>query len=185
MNKIEKHIQTNREKFDSFEPSADHMSRFRNKLVPVRVSLYSRVPYGLKIAAVLLLVAVSSILIYEQAQRYYISRQQPIEERLPEEYFDAKVYYTALINERYTEIDQLSGSDPERKEMLSEEMAEMDRLFQSIIKDLQTAPTDERILSTLITHYQMKLDIMEQIIKQLEEVNKINSTYKSHENTEV
>ena len=136
MNKIEKHIRKNREKFDSFEPSADHMSRFRKKLAPAHVSLYSGVPYGLKIAAVLLLVAVSSVLIFEQAQRYYLSRQQPIEERLPEEYVDAKVYYTALINERYTEIDRLNGSDPDRKEIFSKEMDEMDRLFKSIMKDL-------------------------------------------------
>ncbi len=159
MNKLEKHIRTNRDKFDSFEPSADHMARFRTKLA-APVSLYSRIPYGLKIAAVLMLVAVSSVLIFEQSQKYYISRQQPLEEIMPGDYFEAGIYYTSLIKEKYTEIDRLSESDPDRKEILFKELDEMDVLYRSMLKDLQTTPTDERILSSMITHYQMKLEIM-------------------------
>ena len=185
MNKLEKHIRTNRDKFDSFEPSADHMARFRKRLEPAPVSLYSRIPYGLKIAAVLMLVAVSSVLIFEQSQKYYLSRQNPLEEILPGDYFEARVYYTSQIKEKYTEIDRLSESFPDRKEVLFKELDEMDGLYHSMLKDLQTVPTDERVLSAMITHYQMKLEIMGQIIIQLEKANKINSTYQSHEKTEV
>lgn len=185
MEKFEKHIRDNREGFDSFEPSDGHMDRFLGKLTPARISLYQRIPYGIKVAAILILVAFSSILVYESAQRYYTSRQQPLEEILPGEYIDAKIYYSTLIEDKYSEIDRLSDADPERKEILLLELDEMDRLFRSIMKDLQTAPTDERVLSAMINHYQLKLEVMGQIIEQLEKVNRINSTYKSHEKTDV
>jgi hypothetical protein len=185
MNKLEKHIRTNRDKFDTFEPSADHMARFRTKLEPARVSLYSRIPYGLKIAAALVLVAISSVMVFEQAQKHYISRQLPLEETLPGDYSEARVYYTSLINEKYTEIDRLSESDPNRKEILFKELNEMDGLYHSMLKDLQTAPTDERILSAMINHYQIKLEIMGQIVQQLEQVNKLQSTYKNYEKSDV
>lgn len=184
MNNLEKHIQTNRDRIDSYEPSEGHMDRFRGKLSPA-VSFYSRIPYGLKVAAVLLLVAVSSVLIYEQAKFYYISRQQPIEKIIPDEFGEAQIYYTSLISKKYSEIDRLNISDPGQKEILMKELKEMDRLFHFLQKDLQTYPTDERILSAMITHYQLKLEIMGQIVQQLENVNKTKSTFKSHENTEI
>ncbi len=185
MNKLEQHIRENREQFDSFEPSEGHMARFREKLSPVRVPLYARIPSWLRIAAVLLLVAASSILVYEQARKFYISRQQPLQEIIPGEFFEARIYYTSLINEKYSEIDRLNSSDPDRNDMLLKELEEMDILFKSLMKDLQANPSDERVLSAMIAHYQIKLEIMGQIIQQLEKANTINSTLKSHENTEV
>ena len=185
MNKLDKHIRTNRKQFDSFEPSEGHMARFREKLSPAPVSFYARIPYGLKVAAVLLLVAVSSVLIYEQAQLYYTSRQKPIQVIVPGEFGEARIYYTSLINKKYSEIDRLNITDPGQKEILIKEMEEMDHLFHFLQKDLQANPTDERILSAMITHYQMKLEIMGHIIQQLEKVNKINLTYESHESTEI
>ncbi len=189
MNKLEQYIRSNRDRFDAVEPARGHMERFRNRLpgsdTRLTLPLFTRIPYGLKIASVLILVAVSSVLIYEQAQRFYFSRQEPLQEVLPGEYLEAKLYYTSLIREKYSEIDRLSLADPERNEILLKEMGEMDRLFHSLMKDLQTNPSDERILSAMITHYQMKIDVMDQIITQLEKVNEINSTYKSHEKTDV
>jgi hypothetical protein len=185
MNKLEKHIRTNREQLDSFEPSSNHMTRFREKLNPARLSLYKRIPYGFKIAVILLLVAITSILVFEQSQKYYISRQQPLEKIIPGEYKEARIYYTSQIKQKHTEIDQLNLSDPERNELVFMELKEMDHLFQSLLRDLQTNPSDERVLSAMINHYQMKLEIMGQIIEQLEKANKINSKLKSHEKSEV
>lgn len=185
MDNLEKKILGNRDGIDSFEPSEGHFERFRNKLEPVKVSLYSRIPAGLKIAALIAFVAISSIVLYEQARTYYAGRQEALEEIMPGEFREARMYYMSQIREEYTKIDRLSESDPERKELLIKEMDDIDRLFKSVMKDLQTSPNDERVLSTMISHYQMKLDVLSKIIEQLEEADKINSTYDSHEKTEV
>lgn len=185
MNKLEQHISDNREQIDGFEPSGEHFERFRAKLSPASVPFYSRIPDWLKVAAVLILVAVSSILVFEQAQVYFAKRQDTINEKLPGEYLEARVYYTSQINEKYSEIDRLNSSDPERNKILFTELKEMDRMFQSLLADLQTNPSDERVLSAMIAHYQLKLEVMGQIINQLESANQINSTYKNHENKDV
>jgi hypothetical protein len=185
MSKLEKHIRDNRDSFDSAEPSMEHFEKFREKLQPARLPLYTRIPNWVKVAAVLIFVAVSSIMVFEQAQQYYAKRQNPMKDILPGEYFEAQVYYTSQIKEKYSEIDQLNTLDPERNEILFTELGEMDRMFQALLKDLQTNPSDERVLSAMITHYQMKLEVMGQIIKQLEKANKLNSTYQNHENKEV
>ncbi len=185
MNKLEEYIRSHREEIDSFEPSQGHMERFRSRLKPERVSFFTRIPYGLRVAAVLLLVAVSSVIIYEQVQRYYTGRLEALEAMLPGEYLEAQLYYTSLIKEKYSEIDHLNITDPEGKKILMDELKEMDRLFQSLLKDLETNPSDERVLSAMIAHYQTKLEVMSQIIQQLENVSQTNSTFKSYENTEI
>ncbi|MFC2115817.1 hypothetical protein ACFLTU_05040 [Bacteroidota bacterium] len=185
MNKLDNYIQTNRDKIDGFEPSEGHMEKFRKKLYPAPIPFYARLPYGLKVAAVLLLVAISSVLIYEQSKLFYISRHKTLQENVPGEFGEAQIYYTSLIDEKHSEIDQMNISDPEQKELLMKELVEMDRLFHNIQEDLKTNPKDERILSAMITHYQMKLEVMGQILYQLENANQLNSTQKSHENTEI
>jgi hypothetical protein len=58
-------------------------------------------------------------------------------------------------------------------------------MFKSLMRDLKTNPSDERILSAMINHYQLKLEVMGQIIDQLQKANQTNSTIKSHEETDI
>ncbi len=185
MNKLEKQIQSNRQRFDSQEPSPGHMERFERKVDRQHRSLFARIPYVLKAAVVLLLVALSSILIYEQARIYYQNQQVLSLQDISDEFGEAEFYYTSLIKNKYQEIDRLNIDDPKQKEMLMIELDEMDKLFHSLQKDFQTNPTDTRIINAMISHYQLKLNIMSQIIKQLEEVNQINKKYEDHESTEI
>ena len=185
MDRLETYIRSKRDRFDRIEPPAGHMKRFRERLDPEPVSLWSRIPYGLKIAALLALVSLSSILLYEEAGRFRTGRQQDLQEILPVEFREAQIYYSSLIREKYSEIDRMEVSDPKGKEILFRELDEMDRMVHALMKDLRAHPSDERILSAMITHYQLKLDILAQIIDQLEIANQINSTSKIHHETEI
>ena len=186
MNKLEKQIKAYRQRFDSQEPSSGHMERFQQKLnVRSTPSLFSRIPYALKAAVILLLVALSSILIYEQARIYYQNQRELTLRDISREFGEAEFYYTSLINNKYEQINRLNIDDPKQKEMLMIELEEMDRLFHSLQKDFQSNPRDQRVINAMISHYQLKLDIMSQIISQLEEVNQINNKYKEDEGKEI
>ena len=184
MNKLEKQIKANRQRFDNQEPPAGHMVRFEQKLQRRQSrSPFSRIPYAVKAAAVIALVALSSILIYEQARLYYQNNRVLSLRDISNELGEAEFYYTSLINTKYREIDRLNINDPKQKEMLMVELEEMDRLFHSLQKDFQANPKDERVINAMISHYQLKLEVMSQIIKQLEEVNQVNKKY--HEGKEI
>jgi uncharacterized protein (DUF305 family) len=96
---------------------------------------------------------------------------------ISDEFGEAEIYYTTLINHKYQEINKLNLEDPKQKEILRAELQEMDRLFHSLQKDFQANPTDKRIINAMISHYQLKLDVMNQIVTQLKEVKHINKTY--------
>ena len=145
--------------------------------------LFSRIPYAVKATAAIVLVALSSIFIYEQARQYYQHQRISHYRNITDDFFEAKSYYTSLIRDKYQEIDKLNMDDPKQKEMLMTELNEMDRLFHSLQEDFQANPKDERVINAMISHYQLKLEIMNQIIKQLEKVNQVNKSY--HEGKDI
>jgi len=183
MDKLENQIRNKRDAFDSFEPSNGHMDRFAGKLNHRRASLYARIPYAVKVAAILFLVAASSILIYEQVDRAYLSQNAVNLNDISAELSEAEYYYTSLINEKYNAIDKFTSDNPEQNRILINELDLMDRMYKSLQEDLQMNPADERIIHAMIRHYELKLEVMGQILSQLEKVQQTtnNNDYESTE----
>jgi hypothetical protein len=60
----------------------------------------------------------------------------------------------------------------------------MDKLFINLQKDLKANPGDERIINAMIRHYQMKLEVMNQVLMQLESINN-NKNLSDHESRDI
>jgi hypothetical protein len=76
--------------------------------------------------------------------------------------------------------------------MLLKELRTMDSIYYNIKQDFKEHPNDPRVLHVLIRHYQMKLDVMNQILDQLNQIQAIrekqnsnNQNKESHETTEL
>ena len=184
MDKLRNQILTQLDRFDSFEPRDGHMERFTRKLNPRRTGLLSGIPYAVKVAAILLLVAASSILIYEQVAWFFSKQNLTNPNEISTELSEVEYYYTSLIDEKYIAIDSFTSDNPEQNKILMEELEQMDPMFKSLQKDLQVNPTDERIIHAIINHYELKLEVMGQILSQLEQVQQINEN-KDYESTEI
>ena len=68
--------------------------------------------------------------------------------------------------------------------MIIHELSEMDSLMKQLQRDLKTNPGDERIINAMISHYQMKLGVMNQILDQLENINN-NHQSSNHESKDI
>lgn len=158
------------------------MDRFAARLESRQRPFYRKVPYAVRIAAMVCLVAASSILVYEQVRRGEPLKTNRVD-IVMEELMDAEFYYTSLISEKYNAIERFTSDDPEQQKMLMEEMEAMDRMFNALREDLQANPGDERIIHAMVSHYEMKLEVMTQILMQLENVKQ--STNNQHEKTEI
>jgi hypothetical protein len=181
MHKLEDKIRNQREAFDSFEPSRGHMERFAGRLERPRRTFLRRIPQAVRIAAMVCLVAVTSILVYEQLDQSDTGR---VSDMLMQELNDVEFYYTSLIREKTRAIDRFTSNDPEHNRMLMAELESMDRMLSALQKDLQASPSDERIIHAMISHYEMKLDVMTQILNQLKNVKQVTKNEKD-EDTEV
>jgi hypothetical protein len=57
--------------------------------------------------------------------------------------------------------------DKSQKEMIMKELKEMDQIYKSLSKELENDPNNERLINAMIKHYQLKLDILNELTDQL------------------
>ena len=183
MKDLEQIIRENRAALDAYEPGEQHLSHFREKL-----SVYNPVRLGmadyLKIAAVVLLASMFSFFLYNQLQPVIFRSDKYSLGDISGEYREVEQYYTRMINNRYFELGRIDTGDPLQKKMLVKELEEMDKLFINLQKDLKANPGDERIINAMIHHYQMKLEVMNQVLMQLESINN-NKNLSDHESRDI
>ena len=180
MNRLRNKFFHQHEAFNTAEPPEGHFERFREKLGPPEAVKRPGVTYYLKVAAIIVGVSVSSILVYEMLRPDEISEHYTFG-TLSEEFRDAEDYYLKTIQVKYSEIESIEFEDPAQKKLLLEELDGMDQLYKQMVKDFKADPDNEMVVNAMIQHYQMKIEILNNILLQLEETNKLISNLKSHE----
>ena len=89
---------------------------------------------------------------------------------IPASVIEADQYYSTQVNQRVDEIRAFTFDNVNEKAVLLEELEELDIYQQQLMKDLEANPDDERVINAMIKHYQVKLDVMDQIIYQLNQL---------------
>ncbi|MGM0497273.1 MAG: hypothetical protein ACQESJ_05100 [Bacteroidota bacterium] len=196
MKKLEDIIRKNREKFDDLEPAEGHFERFQSKLNRYnnkKPSTFFSYKFVLKAAVVGLLVVLSSLWLYDNIYDKHSTDQIAMENASPE-FREAQVYYSGMVKKKYNQIQDFDFKSKKQKKMLMNELKAMDSIYYNIKQDFEEHPNDPRVMNALIKHYQMKLDVMTQVLEQLNQVqaiknrdkdNKNNKNDKSHENKEL
>ena len=181
MNKLEDIIRSHRNEFDNLEPSEDHFEKFYHKLRQYnrRKRLFSW-QVILKAAVVAVLVLLSGLWVYDRIDQDKTPESIALGKVSPE-VKEAHFYYTSLMHEKYEQIRQFDFRNEEQKKMLLNELNNMDSIYLNIKEDLRTNPNDPRVINALIRHYQMKLEVMNQILEQLENINEQTKSKKQED----
>lgn len=182
MNRLEQYIKSNRDAFE-MEPPDGHFNRFKKKLEnKVRGKKIFMFPQVLKIASVIVLIIMSSLWTYEKIFLNKNSEGLSLSDISPE-YKEVEQFFVYEVNLKYKQINKTKlFSDSTQKLIVIQELSEMDSIYNCMKKDLKTNPDDERVINAMIEHYQLKLEIMNNILEQLQQ---INNKQTDHENTEI
>lgn len=173
MKDLDKIVQENRQEFDIYEPNEGHFERFEQKLKTISGKKKSfTFGYILKAAVISLLVVLSGLWVYDNLESK--TNQGIALSEISPEYGEVEMYYTHLVNQKFNEINQCQTLDSTQKIMLTHELTEMDSIYETLKMDLTTNPTDQRIINAMIQHYQLKVEVMSQILKQLQQAQNIN-----------
>jgi hypothetical protein len=186
MDRLEQLCKENRDQLDHAEPAAGHFDRFRRKLEDQPSGKRGWLTY-LKAASITLLVILSTLWMYENLiNRSSLQEGISLGEISPE-YQQAEIYYTNMVQSKYREIDEMTfPEDSLQKEILKKELSDMDLIYENLRKELEDNPSNERLIHAMIEHYELKLDVMNQILNQLNELKKLelnNNT--NHEKTNI
>jgi len=183
MDELDKIIVENRSDFEE-EPQDGHFDRFADRL---RLAESKRKRFQLtsflKVAAVLVIVLLSANLyVYLRNPKSDIKETVAVKSDLGE----ASFYYTNSINNGIKDLEKMAnegiGSHKELVQ-IKHELSEMDSLFVNLQAEYKANPNDERIINAMIEYYQTKLDIVNTIKTDLENVKHLKS--KKHENPEI
>jgi len=177
MSNIEKQINEQRLLLDSDRPREGHEDRFRQKLerlpkqVPVR---RIRFRHAIQVAASVAIILTSAILLVRTDK----SGNKVAQQVIPEAVMEADFYYASQVDARYNEIKDFEFTDQEEKDLLLTELKDLENYHKQLMKDLEANPDDDRVVNALIRHYQLKLEVMDQIITQLNQVkSEISENY--------
>ncbi|HER09038.1 MAG TPA: hypothetical protein ENO20_09030 [Bacteroides sp.] len=178
MGDLEKYIREHRQLFDTDQTPSGHDKRFREKLErkPGRKILFR---HWLQVAASVAVILASAFVIMTRDR----SGSKVADREIPGVVREADHYYAARLNAKYEQIRGFSFQDPEEKAILLDEIEELDAHHQQLMNDLEANPDDERVINALIRHYQLKLEVIDQVINQLKQLNMEKS--KNHESEDV
>ncbi len=184
MDKLDKFFNEQKEAFDE-EPLDGHLQRFEAKLEQYHTGKKQSLeawPF-LKIAAVVIILLLSAnLLIYLLPGKKESTQQKFANTEMNE----TANFYTVRINSGLSQLkrmaDQGIGSEQELAQV-KKEMDEMDLLHQDLQNEYSKNPNDERVVNAMIEYYQTKLDIINTIKADLENIK--TSKNKRHENTKL
>ncbi|MEN8202296.1 MAG: hypothetical protein ABFS28_06850 [Bacteroidota bacterium] len=182
MTDLEKHIKEQRLLLDSDAPREGHEERFLQKLgrdadqAPVRRFNFR---HALQIAASIAIILTSAIVLMKQNK----SGEKMAKQEVPAAMMEADMYYTSQVNARYDVIREFDFESSEEKAVLLDELKDLESYHQQLMDDLESNPDNDRVINALIRHYQIKLEVMDQIIIQLNQVK--TETSEKNENESV
>lgn len=185
MKNLEHKILNNRQEFDHAEPASGHFERFTEKLRRTSMAKRFPVPYYLRVAAVLLFVSLSSIIVYELIRPSQWNKGTYTIGRISPEYREVEDFFIHTINSKYDILESLYNGESEQAKVIRNELKEMDIIFQNLSNELENDPNNDRLINAMIQHYQMKLEILNSIITQLENIKQITSKNNKYENKEI
>lgn len=170
MSKLNQFIKDNKEHISSFDLPQGHLSRFQKKLdkqKPVdKIYWYSMA------AAVALLLSLSIFIRYQQKQTKEIAdtkRLISLSDVSPQ-YKEVEEFYRQDLYRKINEFQQLNCKiNQEQKEMIHNELQQLDIVYQSLQEDLKQNRQDERIINAMINNYQYKIEFLELVIEQIKE----------------
>jgi hypothetical protein len=148
--------------FNDINPPDGHFERFIIKLDTALHSNRKLLKFqAYAIAASVVVVIVLSIILFIKVEQF---RQQPsLLTGISPELEEAELYYQSRIQERMHVLEVNKLVD----EQVINDLNEIDKSFKFINKDLKKNPGDERIIQAVMQIYQLKLDMINDLLLQL------------------
>ena len=168
---IERIITDNLDGLNNIEPPDGHFERFQKRLKDEPEGKTFRWNVVWKVAAAVVFV----FLAVNQARLWLIPEEdQPVTlSTISPEYAEVEFYYTSSIKTGLNTMNSLSDDgviSKEENQIMQEEFEAFESRYQSLQKDLQAHPDDERVIHAMIAYYQDKLEVITMILNKLQEV---------------
>ncbi|WP_341226195.1 hypothetical protein [uncultured Arcticibacterium sp.] len=188
MDKLKNYISTNREAFDTHEPSKDLWQKIDKKL-PIasptkEIAFQPKKWFSWQIAAsVILLLSIGFL-----AGKYY----NPVAENeeiinLSTKYGSEVIQYASFIEKKKKQLNSYAELAPELMLDFQEDLEALNDSFESLKNDLPNNPNQEELLERMIDNLEWQMQLLDQqldIIKEKAKDEKPEIVFSPNENTD-
>ncbi len=168
---LEHYFDKNREMFDVYEPNDGHFERFRARLESQDSSTRGRSSfsyYMMAIAASVLLVFGYWLGNFNSSKGYELADVSPQME-------ETQNFYVSSIRK---EMDKIGGKrTAENAKIIDDAFVQLDILeknYQKLTLELKESGADKRVIHAMITNFQNRLFVLENLMDQLEELESMS-----------
>ncbi|MBN2481661.1 MAG: hypothetical protein JXB19_07975 [Bacteroidales bacterium] len=170
MKTIDQFIKQNLADFNDANPPEGHFERFAGKLDDLAAKSNRQFRMMLlRVAALVVFVFLVSLLFFREYRTWedYSSDAQIISYN--QELLEAERYYSGLLSVYYGKIEELKfQNNAGEKRQVLRDLQEMDKQVEMMKEDLRQNPNNELIVHAIISFYQIKIELMDKIIAQVQ-----------------
>lgn len=164
MSDIEDIIKNHRSSFFDEDPPPGHMNRFHNKLPGNRWLL----PLMKVAVVVVLLISITLALYYQNFDNELTL------ENISTELAETEKYYQSVLNKKLSQLEKILNDEQYRN--VKSELKVMDKNYMYLKEDLKLNPNDQRIIHAMLNNYQLKIDLLQQVMDQIKINKNVNTS---------
>lgn len=164
--------------FDTEEPTEGHQSRFLEKLQQKNsvVAISKKNTSWWKPLSIAASIALLGILVIGGLNSNPTTEQQVAE--ISPEVSQSQVYFASLIEDQIKELEK--ESTPETKKIIEDTLFQLNKLetnYTQLEQDLINGGNSKLILSAMITNFQTRIDLLNDVLTQIETVKNLKNTH--------
>lgn len=184
--KLKDFVNEHREEFDTFEPRPDLWQDISKELPQKKTARIISLTYARMwqyAAVVALLIAVGFVI------RQYLPAGSGTDntneiavvaiENIAPQMVEVETYYTSLINEKKAQMGNFDLKALGINDNLQQDIATLDSAYARLKTELLTTPNKDQIVDAMIQNLQLRMEILNQQVKTLEEIRKIKQQTKN------
>lgn len=163
--RLEDFVKANREEFDFREPSPDVWEKISaDTKKPKVVSMQN---YFLRIAAVVAVVLVSSVLVWQS--NILSPKGLAANTNNPEliELLEAEAFYAHQVDKKLAEIRKCYYTFPELKDEIETDLTELEDMYKVLKIDLQENISNKSVIEAMIENNRFRLQLCDDVLEQI------------------
>lgn len=163
-------------KFDIEEPNSGHKQRFLSKLKAEKTGVVKLNPSKSNFWKPLLAIAASLVLLLAITTIFLQKPEVKDLASISPELSDTQDYFTTLINNELVSLN--NERTPKTETIIKDALFQINLLEKEYDKlkiDLTESGDDKRVIYAMISNFQNRIDLLQNVLKQIEKVKQLNN----------
>ncbi|MDX1284918.1 MAG: hypothetical protein R3182_07900 [Draconibacterium sp.] len=163
--RLEEFVKANRDEFDYREPSPEVWGKISTNTKKTKV--VSMKSYFIRVAAVVAVVAISSVLVSQSNILSTSKFARNISDPEIRELIEAEAFYSHQVDAKLKEIQKCYYTFPELKDEIEGDLTELEDMYKVLKTDLEDNISNKSVIEAMIENNRFRLKLCDDVLEQI------------------